>query len=142
MSSKYYITWDEFHNDVKALAQKLKNGQYNRIIAVSRGGLLPAGILAYELDIRNSQTINVLSYDNGKSRRDEDVEIDCNVETADEHTLIVDDLADSGRTFRLLRKRFPQAHFTSVYVKEEGEGVVDSCCRRLPNEWIVFPWDL
>ena len=80
MSSKYYITWDEFHQDVKTLAKKLGKGRFNKIIAISRGGLLPAGILAYELDIRNSQAINVSSYDNNEFRPDEKVEIDCMLE--------------------------------------------------------------
>ena len=88
MSEKYYISWNDFHQDVKALAAKIKTaGTFNKIIAISRGGLLPAGILAYELDIRNSQAINISSYDNDESRRDEDIEIECNVSDVDEHTL-------------------------------------------------------
>lgn len=142
MSSKYYITWDEFHQDVKTLAKKLGKGRFNKIIAISRGGLSPAGILAYELDIRNSQAINVSSYDNNEFRPDEKVEIDCNVGTVDGQTLVVDDLSDSGRTFRLMRKLLPEAHFAAVYVKEQGKNVVDTCVRQVPDEWIVFPWDL
>lgn len=82
---------------------------------------MPAGILAYELDIRNSQAINVSSYDNNEFRPDEKVEIDCNVGTVDGQTLVVDDLSDSGRTFRLMRKLLPEAHFAAVYVKEQGK---------------------
>ncbi len=142
MSEKYYISWEEFHQDAKHLAQKLKNGGYNKIIAVSRGGLLPAGILAYELDIRNSQAVNVSSYDNDEFRADADVKIDCPAGEADEHTLIVDDLSDSGRTFRLMRTLFPRAHFVAVYAKPRGKSVVDTCAREIPDNWVVFPWDI
>ncbi len=144
MSEKYYITWEEFHRDVKALAQKIKSsGDYNKIIAISRGGLLPAGILAYELDIRNSQAINISSYDNNYDRRpDEKVEIDCNIGEVDEKTLVVDDLSDSGRTFRIMRERLPEARFVSVYVKEAGKEVVDIYSRQIPDQWVVFPWDI
>lgn len=144
MSEKYYITWEEFHRDVKALAQKIKSsGNYNKIIAISRGGLLPAGILAYELDIRNSQAINISSYDNNYDRRpDEKIEIDYNIGEVDEKTLVVDDLSDSGRTFRIMRERLPEARFVSVYVKEAGKEVVDIYSRQIPDQWVVFPWDI
>lgn len=151
MSEKYYITWEDFHQDVKELAVKIKStGEYNKIIAISRGGLLPAGILAYELDIRNSQAINISSYDNDAfnpnndvvRRSDEDVEIDCQIGDADDKTLVVDDLSDSGRTFRIMRKLLPAATFVAVYSKEAGKNVVDICTRQVPDKWIVFPWDI
>ncbi|MGN0913459.1 MAG: xanthine phosphoribosyltransferase, partial [Alphaproteobacteria bacterium] len=67
MTKKLYIKWDEFHNHAKELCEKIKqSGEYNKIVAISRGGLIPAGILAYELDIRNSQAINISSYDEDK----------------------------------------------------------------------------
>jgi len=59
MPEKLYISWDEFHRHTRELAQKLKANNYNKIVAVSRGGLLPAGILAYELNIRNVEVINM-----------------------------------------------------------------------------------
>lgn len=143
MAEKYYIDWAKFHQDVKLLAQKIKSsGEYNKIIAISRGGLLPAGILAYELDIRNSQAINISSYDNNERREDDEIELDCNVGEVDGKTLIVDDLSDTGRTFRLVRKLYPQAKYAAVYAKEKGFKDADIIARRLPEQWVVFPWDV
>ena len=143
MTEKCYIDWNSFYQDVKLLAQKIKaTGEFNKIIAISRGGLLPAGILAYELDIRNSQAINISSYDNNERREDDKIELDCNVGEVDDHTLIVDDLSDTGRTFRLVRKLYPQARYAAVYSKPKGHGDVDICAKELPDKWIVFPWDI
>ena len=143
MAEKYYIDWAKFHQDVKLLAQKIKSsGEYNKIIAISRGGLLPAGILAYELDIRNSQAINISSYDNNERREDDKIELDCNVGEVDNQTLIVDDLSDTGRTFRLVKKLYPQAKYAAVYAKEKGFKDADIIARRLPEQWVVFPWDV
>ena len=144
MADKLYINWQEFHQDTKALAEKIRaHGKFDKIIAISRGGLIPAGILAYELDIRNSQAINISSYDTGEIRRaDEDVEIDCDISDVDEHTLVVDDLSDSGRTFRLMRQLLPQAKFVAVYVKEQGRAEADIYTRQVPDTWVVFPWDV
>lgn len=142
MTKKLYIKWDEFHNHAKELCEKIKqSGEYNKIVAISRGGLIPAGILAYELDIRNSQAINISSYDEDKQRADEDIEIFGNVGEVDEKTLIVDDLSDTGKTFRILRKIYPQAKYVAVYAKEKGHSVVDIYAHSMPDEWIVFPWD-
>lgn len=144
MNEKYYISWADFHDDVKFLARKIKqSGKFNKIVAISRGGLLPAGILAYELDIRNSQAINISSYDKNNTRRDDDkIEMDCNVGETDNQTLIVDDLSDTGRTFRLVRKLYPQARYVAVYSKPKGRDEVDICAKELPDKWIVFPWDV
>lgn len=142
MTKKLYISWDEFHNHAKELCEKIKqSGEYDKIVAISRGGLIPAGILAYELNIRNSQAINISSYDEDKQREDEDIEIFGNVGEVDEKTLIVDDLSDTGKTFRILRKIYPQAKYVAVYAKEKGRSVVDVFARPMPDEWIVFPWD-
>lgn len=102
-----------------------------------------AGIIAYELDIRNCETINMSSYDNNYDRRPDDkIELHADLSGVDEQTLIIDDLSDSGRTFRILRGMFPKAKFVSVYAKPQGAGEVDIYAERLPDEWIVFPWDL
>lgn len=142
MTDKIYIRWDEFHQDTINLCKKIKqNGKYNKIVAISRGGLLPAGILAYELDIRNTQAINISSYDGEQQRSLDDVEICDNVGAVDENTLIVDDLSDTGTTFKLLRSRFPNARYVTVYAKPKGQSVVDIFAREMPDEWLVFPWD-
>lgn len=143
MTDKIYIKWDEFHQHTKNLCQKIKaSGEYDKIVAISRGGLLPAGIIAYELNIRNTQSINIASYDNNCDRRaDEDIEISGHPDTVNEKTLIVDDLSDSGRTFRILRAIYPQAKYVTVYAKSAGAPVVDIYEKEMPDEWIVFPWD-
>lgn len=144
MTTKIYIKWDDFHQHTKELCQKIKaSGEYSQIIAISRGGLIPAGIIAYELNIRNSQAINISSYDNGYSRRaDEQIELAIDAKMVDERTLIVDDLSDSGRTFKILREIYPQAKYVAVYAKEKGAPMVDVFSKLMPDEWIVFPWDV
>ncbi len=143
MTKKIYISWEDFHQHTKALCQKIKTrGTYNKIVAVSRGGLIPAGIIAYELDIRNNEAINFSSYDNNEQRKDEDIKFEAHIGEVDAKTLIVDDLSDSGRTFQVLRKYYPQATFVTVYAKQKGAQQVDIYAEDMPDEWIVFPWDV
>lgn len=142
MVEKLYITWEEFHKDTKNLCEKIKSSEtkYNKIVAVSRGGLIPAGIVSYELDLRNVEAINVSSYD-GERQREDNVEFSSNVGIVDEKTLIIDDLSDTGNTYKLLRKAFPKAHLVTVYAKPKGISAVDIYQKDMPDKWIVFPWD-
>ncbi len=60
----YPISWDQLHRDSKALAWRLVNDHYfNGIIAITRGGLVPAAIIARELNIHMVDTVCVSSYD-------------------------------------------------------------------------------
>ncbi len=142
MPEKLYISWDEFHRHTKQLAQKIKGkGSYNKIIAVSRGGLIPAGILAYELDIRNVEVVNMSSYDGDKQRTDDEITIHTSVGDVDERTLVIDDLSDTGKTFKLLRPMFPKATLAAVYAKKQGAAFADIYVEDIPDIWVVFPWD-
>ena len=143
MTDKIYISWEEFHQDVKSVCEKIKNsGTYNKIVAISRGGLLPAGIIAYELDIRNCHAINIATYIGDEHRELDHLDNLDDVGEINSQTLIVDDLADSGQTFRLLRQEFTKARFVSIYSKPAGLKEVDIYARELPDQWVVFPWDI
>lgn len=139
---KFYINWEEFHIAVKQLCKKIKeSGVYDKIVAISRGGLIPAGIIAYELNIRNTEVINAVSYDGNTQRSEEDSHFFGSIGIINDKTLIVDDLVDTGRTFRILRRNFPEAKYISVYTKAKGKADVDLYATEIPEKWIVFPWD-
>lgn len=139
---KIYISWEDFHKDTKNLCEKIKkSGNYNKIVAVSRGGLMPSGIVAYELGIRNVEAVNVSSYDDDKECINSEVKCLSNVGVVDEKTLVIDDLSDTGSTFKLLKKLFPKAKFVVVYAKPKGIGEPDIYEKTLPDKWVVFPWD-
>lgn len=143
MADKVYINWNDFHQDVKNLCAKIKqSGEYDKIVAISRGGLVPAGIIAYELNIRNSAVINIATYVGAEHLKLDEVDRPEAVGKVDEKTLIVDDLADSGQTFRVMRRQFPKGKYVTVYAKEKGKNEVNLYAREVPDEWIVFPWDI
>src|SRR5580704_13284120 len=58
------VSWDQFHRDSRALAWRLSGaGPFNAIVCITRGGLVPAAIVARELGIRLIATVCVSSYD-------------------------------------------------------------------------------
>ena len=58
------VSWQELHRDAKALAWRLlEMGPWQGVVAITRGGLVPAAIVARELEIRVIETVGVSSYD-------------------------------------------------------------------------------
>ena len=139
------VSWDQFHRDARALAWRLSGqGPFTAVVAVTRGGLVPAAIVARELGVRVIETICVSSYDYG---RQGDLEVLKSVDPVligDEggQVLIVDDLVDTGKTAGVVRGILPQAHFATVYAKPAGRSVVDTYVTEVSQDtWILFPWD-
>ena len=134
------ISWEQLHRDSKALAWRLVDMQaWKGIVTITRGGLVPASIIARELEIRLVDTVCVSSYDGrdqGSSSILKSVDIDS------EDWLLVDDLVDTGQTARLVREMMPKAHFATVYAKPEGRPLVDTFITEVSQDtWILFPWD-
>ena len=136
------VSWDQMHRDSKALAWRLtEEGPWRAVIAVTRGGLVPAAIVARELEVRLIDTVCVASYDHQDQGKLEVLKPVSDIEGG-EGMLIVDDLVDTGRTARIVREMMPKAHFATVYAKPEGRPVVDSFVTEVSQDtWIFFPWD-
>ncbi|HSG51761.1 MAG TPA: xanthine phosphoribosyltransferase, partial [Rheinheimera sp.] len=107
----FYVSWEAFHRATKELAHQLLNKNYSAIVAVSRGGLVPAAILARELNIRVVDSICVASYDHDK-QGSLSILKDASLQDS-EQLLIVDDLVDTGETAKALREHFPKACFVT-----------------------------
>ena len=137
----YPISWDQLHRDAKALSWRLLDHDYFKgIVAVTRGGLVPAAIIARELDIRLVDTVCVFSY-NWQDQRGE-IEILKSIDHDGAGWLIIDDLVDTGRTAESVRQMLPQAHFATVYAKPAGRPLVDTFITEVSQDtWILFPWD-
>jgi len=137
----YPISWEQLHRDSKALAWRLLGmGYFKGIIAIARGGLAPAAIIARELDIHLVDTICVSSYD-WKDKKGS-VEVLKGFEGDGEGWLLIDDLVDTGRTAKIVRQMIPKAHFATVYAKPAGRDLVDAFVTEVSQDtWILFPWD-
>jgi xanthine phosphoribosyltransferase len=137
----YPISWEQLHRDSKALAWRLLDMDFfEGIIAVTRGGLVPAAIIARELDIRLVDTVCIASY--SWQDRQGEIEVLKSVNSDGDGWLIVDDLVDTGNTARSVREMLPKAHFATVYAKPAGRPLVDMFITEVSQDtWILFPWD-
>jgi len=143
MATHYYtVTWDQLHRDARALAWRLiEKGPFAGIVAVTRGGLIPAAIIARELDVRLVESVSIVTY------QEEKIGVPTVTKppvAAGDGTgfLIVDDLVDTGTTARVVRGLLPKAHFACIYAKPAGRDIIDSFVTEVSQDtWILFPWD-
>jgi xanthine phosphoribosyltransferase len=142
------VSWDQFHRDSRALAWRLHAaGPFDAIVAITRGGLVPAAIVARELNVRMIETVCIASYHDYKNQGDIKVIKGVGSEITSmrgqgKGVLIVDDLVDTGKTARMVRDILPAAHFATVYAKPMGRPLVDTFITEVSQDtWIYFPWD-
>jgi xanthine phosphoribosyltransferase len=148
----FHVSWDQMHRDSRALAWRLDHhgpgpdGAWTAVVAITRGGMVPACIVARELGIRVVDTISVKSYDHQTQSAPvviKSPDADVMDDGAGEGILIVDDLVDSGKTLELVRRLYPRAHFATVYAKPKGREMVDTFITEVSQDtWIFFPWDM
>ncbi|MGO9006423.1 MAG: xanthine phosphoribosyltransferase [Beijerinckiaceae bacterium] len=142
------VSWDQFHRDARALAWRLAAaGPFSALVAITRGGLVPAAIVARELDLRVIETISIASYRHETQQGDLKILKPISPDVAKlgdgSGILVVDDLADTGATVRVVREILQNAHFAAVYAKPLGRPHVDTFVTEVSQDtWIYFPWDL
>ncbi|WP_271274053.1 xanthine phosphoribosyltransferase [Aliamphritea hakodatensis] len=141
------VSWAELHRDSRALAWRLLDMQkWKGIIAITRGGLVPAAILAREMDIRMIDTVCISSYSASEGDGDKargELELIKGAAGDGEGMLLVDDLVDTGKTAQYVRELLPKAHFATIYAKPSGRPLVDTFVTEVSQDtWIRFPWDM
>ena len=143
------VSWDQFHRDARALAWRLSGaGPFEAMIAVTRGGLVPAAVIARELGIRVIDMLCVSSYSH-TSQVSEPIVLNGISDAVarlgggnGNGLLVVEDLVDTGKTARIVRDLVPQAHIAAVYAKPMGKPLVDTFITEVSQDtWIFFPWD-
>ena len=144
------VSWDQFHRDARALAWRLAGaGPFEAVVCITRGGLVPAAIVARELGIRVIETVSIASYHEYKTQGSLAVlkgiapSILAIGDGEGTGVLVIDDLTDTGATAKVVREMLPKAHFATVYAKPAGRPTVDTYVTEVSQDtWIYFPWDM
>ncbi len=141
------VSWDQFHRDARALAWRLSAaGPFDALVAITRGGLVPAAIVSRELELRVIETVCIASYHDYKTQGGLQVLktiADQVSKSGGAKILVIDDLVDTGATAKVVREMLPKAHFATVYAKPLGRPLVDTFITEVSQDtWIYFPWDM
>jgi hypoxanthine phosphoribosyltransferase len=121
--SKIFYSWEEVEELVDLLCKQiLKSGvPFNSIFGMPRGGLIPAVMMSHKLNIP----------------------LIINEKSITESTLIVDDICDSGETFKELHIKYPLSDFACLHFKPHTSIFTPnySANKFLSDDWIVYPWE-
>ena len=142
------VSWDQFHRDTRMLTWRLaEKGPFTSLVCITRGGLVPAAIVARELEIKLIETVCIASYHSytgqGELKVLKGIDGAISGVNGGAGVLVIDDLVDTGKTARVVREMLPNAHFATVYAKPAGKPLVDTFVTEVAQDsWIYFPWDM
>lgn len=139
---KEILTWDDIETLSDQLVELIDANPENftDIIALARGGMFPATLVAYGLGIRNIHSVALASYDKDKQGA---LEVKSDLpDLKGKHVLIIDDLADTGKTLDFIKRLYPEAKVACLLAKPAGKGQTDFYVKEYAQDvWIDFPWE-
>jgi hypoxanthine phosphoribosyltransferase len=148
MADREVLTWGTFGAASRGLAQTVADDGYEPtlLLTIARGGLLPAGTIGYALDLKKLISMNVEFYTGVDERLDMPVmlpPIPAAIDLTGARVLIVDDVADTGETLKLVRDfcadHVAEARCAMIYEKSRSVVKCYYVWRRT-DKWINFPW--
>ena len=145
MTVKIYVGYKEVYDLCRKLANKVKFWQPDSLVAITRGGLVPTGILAQMLNIKDIKVISLSSYD-GELRKEPQLINNLDI-SRNQKILFIDDILDSGETIKFIKNLYPNfinIRFATIYAKEQSNymELLDYEPYITSNHWIVFPWEV
>ncbi len=144
-------SWSDHIIGINSLGERILASGWKptAILGISRGGLIPAAMLSYMLNVRLIQAVRVKHYDDQNNRLASGARfIDgpepfATLTITTERLLIVDDIVDTGETLKLVRAVVDgQAHevrVAALYVRSDKQHTADWFWK-VEDEWVVFPW--
>lgn len=143
-SQKLYYTWEQVHEGVAKLHRLYidKGVKPKGILIITRGGLIPGGMLSSLSHIKNIRVIALESYEK-MQRGSLRLIHKPNIPNKGQGWLVIDDIVDTGATTKFVKKLFPKAHYLSLVVKPQGEHLVHDYSYKVSQDtWVVFPWEV
>jgi len=145
------ISWDEIKKAVENIAEQIKKAEFEAdyIIGIASGGIVPLGLLAKKMDIKNVLTVTARSYEEYKDTKQSELVVSYlpKLDLKDKKILLVDELADSGETLKKLSLVMFEKYQPSE-LKTATLAINIKNCKFKPDfsaipveSWLIAPWD-
>lgn len=143
---KKFVSYDYTSFIVDLLEQRVAK-DYDFIVGIGRGGLIPATMLAYKLK-KKVIGFGIQTYEGMTQTGDYTIYQPLTIPTKSAKILVVDDICDTGRTFNIIRELYdePNNHltfeFASLFVRDSKSHLVDYYGLSVAEGiWLDFPWE-
>ncbi len=142
------ITWDKITQDCEKLAQLMAKANMQEnvkgFVALARGGLSIAQILGYHFRIRRIECITALGRSDEMQKLDTEILGTPSPDLGDgSGWIVVDDLVDTGRSYRFIKTLLPKARYVALYAKPEGAEDAELTVETFAQDsWLDFPWEV
>ena len=142
---KSLYSWPQLIKDSLSLAKKLKVKKFDFVVAISRGGLMPATLIAYLLKIKKVGTISYSHYLADGVRGKLELVLRPSKEIKNSRVLLIDDKADTGKTLlaaiQSLKKKKNKVVSATLHWDPQSKIKPDYFVHQVKNVWIVYPWE-
>lgn len=143
-----HLTWMDVQRLSEKLADQIAETGFRPdiIVAVSRGGFDPARILSDELNIRSLASLQVIYYAGVNERNDKpQVKYPLNADIAGLNVLVVDDVADSGNSLKVVKDYIDnlgprEVRIATLHHKPWSSFEPDFYAESV-DKWIIYPWE-
>lgn len=140
---EHTLTWQGIDQMISSLATYVRPDYFERILCISRGGLALGGLLGYALDIRHIGVFCAVSYDERSQKEIQVLDAPNPYQWDRETTLIVDDIADTGRTMDVCKGIYSSAYRFALVAKPKGLDYINSFAMIVDQDtWVNFPWEI
>ena len=135
-----FLSYHDIHTDCIELAKKIKRKyKPEKLILISRGGLIPGSIIANYLGIQDVDVIALKTYADRK--RSKEIKVYKRIKS-EKKLVVIDDLVDSGETAKIVKEMMPNSKFVVLYAKTSGKKQADLHLYDFKDsDWLVFPWE-
>lgn len=145
--TKTIVSWDDLDDLVGALAEKV-GADYDVVLVITRGALVPAGMLAYRLGLRNILVAAVAYYDDAGQTSEQPTffQFPSDPLLHGRRVLVVDEVWDTGTTIAAVveRVRLAGGHpTTAVLHYKPTRSKVDLVPDHFvvaTDDWVVYPF--
>ena len=135
-----FLSYHDIHTDCIELAKKIKKKyKPEKLILISRGGLIPGSIIANYLGIQDVDVIALKTYADRK--RSKEIKVYKRIKS-EKKLVVIEDLVDSGETAKIVKEMMPNSKFVVLYAKTSGKKQADLHLYNFKDsDWLVFPWE-
>jgi len=143
------LTWDDVDRLLDELAQKIQENGFHPevLVAIGRGGFVPARILCDLLGVRELASIGIRYYEDiGRREKQPRILHPVNADVTGREVLVVDDVSDSGQSLQMalsemLEQGAREVRIATVHYKPRSLLKPDFFAEKTES-WIIYPWEI